>query len=615
MKANKTKQKYSSSFEKTFIGIFAAFTIITIVVTILSSIFLRRFTSLIHTNVEQRLIVTAELAATTIVSGDVLSDYLTIEDVDERYGKIIIDMRNFAQEHGLVYVYFMRSISEFEEQVILDSDPEEPLTLDYTELMDDYTKYVFDNGKPICMKLGDYAPSWYGIVAAYAPVFNSKGEQVAIVGVDLYDIEILSVSQLTKVFTWVLMICAVLLVSSAIILLLLFRRKARDYRSASIAKSDFLSRMSHEIRTPMNAIIGFSRMADKSNNINEVKGYLKNISDSSGFLLHLINSILDISKIEAGKMQLTESAHSPDTLVNNIYSMMYSQSEAKNINFVVKKEGTAPNYVYCDGIYLKQILINLLSNALKFTPENGEVIFSMKTLAIEGNRCNLEFSVIDNGIGISKASMLKVFEAFEQAEGGKTRKFAGTGLGLSISKLLVELMGGDLRVESEVGKGSKFWFDVWFNIVNEQDEPKNDEHNIPNDMKTVDLKGKTVLLFEDNEINQIIAENALTELGAQVEFAENGKIGLKMYMDNPSKYYFILMDIQMPEMDGYEATKRIRNSSCVNAQTIPIIAMSANVFKEDIEASLSAGMNAHIGKPFDMSQVVSTIYDVIREKN
>lgn len=603
-------KKRSIILERLFLGLFVTFTLIIISTTILSSIFLRRFTDIIYTNVEQRLKSNAEFASQTIVSGDELNNYWTLNDVNDRYEEIRAKMQDFAVKHNLVYVYYMRYVGNDTEQMIIDSDPEMPLGLDYFENVDNNTKHVFETGETVCMKLGDYNSSWEGIIAAYTPVYDSRGNLTAIVGVDLYDVEIVNVTRLTGIFTRIFMICAILLAVTAIVLLLMFRNKARAYQKASIAKSEFLSRMSHEIRTPMNAIIGFTRMAEKASDSNELKIHLKRVSEASAFLLQLINSILDISKIEAGKMQLTIIPASPSDIMDNIQNMLHSQSAAKKIDLAFIKSGDIPKFIYCDDIHLTQILVNLLSNALKFTPDNGKITASLKLIEKNETRCLLEFIVEDNGIGMKQEFLTKIFEAFEQVDGGNTRKYSGTGLGLNISKLLVQLMGGELKVESEEDKGSKFSFDAWFDIVKKEDEPSETEH-IPDNAKIVDLSGKTILVFEDNEINQMIADNALRELGADIEFAGNGKIGLDKYLNNPNKYHIILMDIQMPEMDGYQATKLIRSSLCKNAKTIPIIAMSANVFREDIEASLSAGMNAHIGKPFEIDQVISTIYDVL----
>lgn len=374
------------------------------------------------------------------------------------------------------------------------------------------------------------------------------------------------------------------------------------------AKHQFLANMSHEIRTPMNAIKGMTDILLRRNPKVDQKEYLDGIKQSSDSLLVIINDILDVSKIEAGKIALENEPFSVAELVDNVHTIMQFKAEEKGL--VLLKEIPADNmHVMGDATRLRQILINLIGNAIKFT-EKGLVTTTIKSDKI-GDMLNLHFTVSDTGIGIDDDHVDKIFKSFEQAYSDTSRKFGGTGLGLSISKKLVELHDGKIWVESEKNKGSRFHFTIAYKIAAEKVE--NAKAETTNTNITEALKGINILLVEDNQFNAVVAQEELEDAieGVKVEVAENGAIAVEKLRS--AHFDIILMDVQMPTMNGYEATKTIRDFHNEKAH-IPIIAMTANVLKEEVDLCQQAGMNDFIGKPFDTSELIQKIYTLTNKK-
>lgn len=384
------------------------------------------------------------------------------------------------------------------------------------------------------------------------------------------------------------------------------------YDLASRAKSDFLSRMSHEIRTPMNAIIGMTGIAiqEKQDPV-RVEDCLHKIDSSSQYLLSLINDILDMSKIESGKMKLENGVFSMKELLEGVYNLIEPQAREKNIEFT-RETVISEEWVTGDSLHLNQVLINLLGNAVKFTPRGGHIkLKAVQEPAGEG-RVKTGFSVQDDGIGVSNENRQRIFRSFEQANDDTSRKYGGTGLGLAISDRLVRMMGGHIALESEENKGSEFSFTLLQAVGR---KPAEADDRLP-EGASAGLEGARILLVEDNELNLEIARTILEMQKCRVESALNGQEGVKRFCESSDGYYdLILMDIRMPVMDGLEAAKLIRASGRPDARTVPIVAMSANAFEEDVKKSLESGMNAHLAKPFQMEDLIRTMRRIIGKEN
>ena len=373
------------------------------------------------------------------------------------------------------------------------------------------------------------------------------------------------------------------------------------------AKHQFLANMSHEIRTPMNAIKGMTDILLRRNPKEDQKEYLDGIKQSSDSLLVIVNDILDISKIEAGKIELEQVTFSVNELLESVYTIMQFKAEEKGLQ-LRKDLPREEILVKGDATRLRQILINLIGNAIKFT-EKGLITTVVKSEQ-SGDKVHLHFTVSDTGIGIDGDRMDRIFKSFEQAYSDTSRKFGGTGLGLSISKKLVELHGGKIWVESEKGKGSQFHFTIPYDIAETSAMEIRNEYsnvNVANE-----LKGIRILLVEDNQFNAVVAQEELEDAieGVNVELAENGLIAVEKLKS--SDFDVILMDVQMPTMNGFEATKAIRNLGNDKAYT-PIIAMTANVLKEEVDLCYNVGMNDFIGKPFDTAELLHKMNQLIKK--
>jgi signal transduction histidine kinase len=384
---------------------------------------------------------------------------------------------------------------------------------------------------------------------------------------------------------------------------------------ASKAKSIFLANMSHEIRTPLNAIIGMTAIAKNSNELERKNYCLEKVESASNHLLGVINDILDMSKIEEDKFELSYTEFELPTMINRVVNIFEFRFEEKKQKFSVNLDPFLPKKIITDDMRLTQVITNLLGNAVKFTPESGNIILTVRKLNQERNFCTLEIIVSDTGIGISKEQQGKLFDSFVQVDSSIGRKFGGTGLGLAISKKIVELMHGEIRMESEIGKGASFIITIRVEIVNDEtqtaeitDVPVKDASDtaIGEDEQEPDYHGKRILLAEDVEINREIVITVLEPLGLEITEAEDGQKAYDLFCAHPDSFDLIFMDIHMPGVDGYESTRLIRAYDHPRAKTIPIIAMTANVFREDVERCLACGMNDHVGKPLDFN-VVSNV--------
>lgn len=382
--------------------------------------------------------------------------------------------------------------------------------------------------------------------------------------------------------------------------------------AANLAKSEFLSRMSHEIRTPMNGIVGMSTIAMQNiDNTDKIKDCLEKVIMSSKHLLALINDVLDMSKIESGKVELRHECFNFRAFLQDFENLYGEQAKSKGISYETVLASDLEVQIIGDSLRLNQVLSNLLSNALKFTPAKGIIKLRVSKTGEDQENVYLRFEVIDTGCGIAEENYDKIFESFEQENVDVTYKYGGTGLGLSIVKRFTQLMGGGIHVTSVQGSGSTFTVDLPFGKIKESGKPTrfsdiDGRSDLARDCYVIDydFKGKRILLVEDNELNREIAEELIGATGASVESAEDGVQAVKKFKESAEGYYdLILMDVQMPHMDGYEATRCIRALGRSDAQKVPIFAMTANAFAEDVQKSREAGMNAHISKPLDIRAV------------
>ena len=382
--------------------------------------------------------------------------------------------------------------------------------------------------------------------------------------------------------------------------------------NANKAKTDFLSNMSHDIRTPMNAIIGMtSLIRHDAGNKAKVIEYADKIDISSQHLLGIINDVLDMSKIEAGKTVFKYTDFSILDFITELNTIFHSQIDEKNQTLTIIKENIRHEWVNGDQVHLMQIFSNLVSNAVKYTQEGGKIQFLVEECETKSSvYAKYRFLVSDNGMGMSADFKDTIFDAFTRAESSMTNKIQGTGLGMAITKNLVEAMGGTIDVESELGQGSCFEVLIDLRIVEDRFVSSAEQAEKDEPAGNV-LKGMRFLCAEDNELNAEILMELLKIEGAECTICENGKRVLEAFEQSaPGDYDMILMDVQMPVMNGYEATKAIRRSSHELAKTIPIIAMTANAFSEDIQHSLAAGMNAHVSKPVEMKVLEKTIRSI-----
>lgn len=383
-------------------------------------------------------------------------------------------------------------------------------------------------------------------------------------------------------------------------------------KQANRAKTDFLNNMSHDIRTPMNAIIGFSALARK--NIEDqslTKSYLGKINQASHYLLTLINDVLDMSRIESGKMVIDSKPMDLKEIIFNLENIFSEDMKAKALDFSMDITGVQESHVICDELRLNQLFLNLVSNAVKYTPKGGKIAFTARQEeSAEAGKALYEFSVKDTGIGMSKEFVATVFEAFTREQNSTVSGIQGTGLGMAIAKNIVKMMQGTIECRSEEGKGTEFIvrLPLVMDVEYKSDFVVQEEQGI----EELSYAGKRFLLAEDNELNMEIITAVLEEKGIVVEWAQDGRIACDMLEQKGASYYdLVLMDIQMPNMNGYEATKAIRSFKDVQLADIPILAMSANAFEEDKKASYEAGMNGHVAKPIDLEELFGALKTIL----
>ena len=398
-----------------------------------------------------------------------------------------------------------------------------------------------------------------------------------------------------------------------------YEKELEQAEEASQSKTSFLYQMSHEIRTPMNGIMGMLTLAkEKLDADHPAAQYLSKVEELSDHLLSLINDILDMSRIEAGKVELEEKAFSLRSLGDKLYDMFAKNLESRGIHYEVTFEDMSVDYVVGDELRISQIIINFLSNAVKFTQE-GEIGVTFRQMFLQDGNVDLMIRVHDTGIGINPEFINRIFRPFEQEGADTSRKYGGTGLGMAITDELVKLMNGEIVVKSVPGEGSDFSVFLHLPVAEEQEQRQQPdtgyEKEEPENADAEAFRGCRILMAEDNEINAMVAQEILGQMGAKVDVAENGQRAVEMFDSHPEGYYsFILMDVQMPVMNGRDAVKAIRKLPRKDAGEILIFALSADAFVEDERQSLESGMNGHYAKPVDFVALQQNVGAILREK-
>ena len=511
------------------------------------------------------------------------------------FGKHIVDIAIDRGGYGMLLDQDYNIVSHADSELVglHISDPKVPLSRYADEFMagEDMSKYRFvnRNGENVVAFFSELPNGWHlGLLTPSGPFYQS-------------------------VRNMMLIICALGVLLSAVLIGILVRiDKAKNKSDAeSRQKSAFLANMSHEMRTPMNAIIGMTALGKTAPGAERKDYCLTKIEDASHHLLGVINDVLDMSKIEANKFELSPTEFDFSKMIQRVVNVVNFRVDEKQQKLTVDIDKSIPEILVGDDQRLAQVITNLLGNAVKFTPERGDITLEAHLSEESDDTCTIKIAVCDTGIGISSDQQAMLFRAFTQAESSTSRKFGGTGLGLSISKSIVELMGGEIGVESEYGKGSRFEIKVILEKFKESasESREADKNQFAEVLDETGLfEGRRVLLAEDVEINREIVMALLEPTLLSIDCAENGAEAVSMFVESPEDYDMILMDIQMPEMDGYEATRRIRALDVPNAYTIPIVAMTANVFREDVERCKEAGMSDHIGKPIRYEEVLDKLY-------
>jgi signal transduction histidine kinase/CheY-like chemotaxis protein len=630
--------------------VFIGMATIIVLIAILTAVYGRQSMQMFQDLARTRLINAAN-AAVLVATPEELDQIHTLKDLDTTLAKELKQrMMKFTETNDVLWIYYVRQSRDGLNYYIMDNDPDPTKSVTpQMEFAADSASIQAFQGITAATKFGEYTDSEYLLniaaianpedsayyLSGYAPIYDATGALYCIVGVDVLSDTLIHHNNAMMRLMIFQIVSAVFVLITGIFSTKIYRRRVAESMSAGEAKSSFLSNMSHEMRTPMNTVIGMTQLALQNKDIEKKDEYLSKIRTASDHLLGVINDVLDMSKIDADKMVLSHVEFRFQEVVDRVKIVVSQAVEAKKQRFEISVDEAIPTWLVGDEQRFTQVLTNIISNAIKFTPEKGSIFLHVKLCErIDGitltalpfrvvekmtqkqareknqvaNSCRIHIEVSDTGIGISDEQQKNLFQAFEQADKHISRKFGGTGLGLALSKRIVELMGGQIHVVSRIGYGSTFSFDCQFEIPGAA--PTGRPRNEALHDETLDLTGHLVLLAEDIEINREIVREVLLPTGVTILEAENGELAISMFEQNDIELIF--MDIQMPDIDGYEATRRIRRLPRSNAKTVPIIAMTANVFKEDIDLCIAAGMNEHLGKPIDFSQMLGVLQKYLK---
>jgi CheY-like chemotaxis protein/nitrogen-specific signal transduction histidine kinase len=545
----------------------------------------------------------ASISASSFVNGDDLDSFRTIEDMNTiLYQNMRNKLRVFSQQLDVLYVYYMRII-DGKIQYIIDNDFDEATRVGLdTKLTDiEIESGVEDafEGKVNCEDIGTYTEGWEGLMSAYAPVYNAKGDIVAAVGVDIKDEEIMSARKKMTMLTSVQILSVCFVLISGLTCLLGYRKAALRAETANRSKSSFLARMSHEIRTPMNAIIGLSELARREYGKPKAIEYISGIKNAGAGLLAIINDILDFSQIESGNLLIHPAPYQTASLLNDALTIIRIRMSEKSLKLIVDTSPDIPEILIGDAGRIRQILLNLLSNAVKYT-DNGFIKFSASGERVSENTIRLTFIVEDSGIGIKSEDLPKLFGEFMRVDETRNINIEGAGLGLAITRSLCRAMGGDITARSEYGKGSAFTATLAQTVDDWKPMGELSEISMNHDDKqytTFIAPEAEVLVVDDFHSNLLVAEGLLVPYGMRVFTSLSGLEAVNLVRTR--SFDLVLMDHMMPEMDGVEATRAIRAISGRRFRAMPIIALTANAVSGMKEMFLENGFNDFLSKPIE----------------
>jgi signal transduction histidine kinase/CheY-like chemotaxis protein len=608
------------------VGLLILSVIAVIALTLVTFVFVSRMNETVVSEMRYRLEATAATAATLTSSAE-LDSIRT--DADLQRPEIMAlkqSLVQFAGDNKILYVYYIRVNDGGRHRFVIDNDTTYQAVR--PEMESDFSEDVASveaerTGRPASTPDGTFDDAdrnesaeyfnyseevdMTSYLSAYAPIFDENGNLTYLVGIDVLRDNVYQMQINTRIVEIVNVVVLTFVITMGVVVILLYRKKAAQSEAASQAKSVFLSSMGHEIRTPLNVIIGLTDIAVRSKDIQKKDDALGKIFWSGKHLLAMLGDILDMSRIESGKMELQMISFSLDEMINNTIETFGQEAKDKNITLTYNASGKLPPIIFCDRVRMTQVLVNLMSNAVKFTHEGGNVVVSTKLIEMDKGQLRLQIIVKDSGIGISEKDLARIFKPFEQADYGVTRRYGGVGLGLAISQNIARAMEGEITCVSEPGKGAEFIFEALVGIGS-----RGTASAIMLEDPELKIKG-TVLIADDYDINREIAGTMLETTNAVIIYAENGEEAVNLYKENYRDIKLILMDVQMPIMDGLEATRTIRASGLSGADTVPIIAMTANAFDEDVKHCKEAGMDAHLPKPFDIGNLFEKIEKVFKQ--